>query len=260
VQTGSGINAVNAEGRLDDIRSFSLDATTDIEQIVTNTGNSTEDLSFHFLINGGELALFSPSGNFDLLRASVTVQIFGIGSHSGPSGFLWWWMATLEGDPFTGQVTLSSELVSDDLGLGAPAISAIEIENGEASVGIAAFPAVIDLGTLDSNNNSTTVSYHMSASVSGPGLNRQGGRASLGDPFDITGNPGSIISIPGASPVSAVPEPASWSLLLMGAAIFLGLPGRLRRTARSEITSGGGLPPCSVPIAATIIARIADNF
>lgn len=219
VQTGSGINAVNAEGRLDDIVSFSLDATTDIEQIVTNTGNSTEDLSFHFLINGGELALFSPSGNFDLLRASVTVQIFGIGSHSGPSGFLWWWMATLEGDPFTDQVTLSSELVSDVLGLGAPAMSAIEIENGEASVGIAAFDAVMDLGTLGFAG-STDISYHMSASVSGPGLNRQGGRASLGDPFDLSGNPGSIISIPGASPVSAVPEPGSWSLLLIGAAIL----------------------------------------
>ena len=96
MQTGSGLNAVNAEGRFGDIPEFALRAETQIDQGVGNTGGTSETLAFQYVINGGELRLLSPSGSFDGLAATVGVSIFVLAPDF--SGFLWEWGATLRGE------------------------------------------------------------------------------------------------------------------------------------------------------------------
>jgi hypothetical protein len=225
-QTGSGLNAVAAEGRFDDVPSFELLAATEIDQTVGNTGPGSEALAFQYLINGGELRLFNRGGSFEGLVATVAVSIFVLAPDFG--GILWDWGATLRGSGGTAVAEIHGFApifeLNDPLNLGIPTLSAVTISGSEAVLSIAPFLAFADLGALGPGGNAL-ISYSMYASVSGPALNGGGGKASLGDPFDFTGNPGSVISIPGAA---AIPEPKSWALLLLGTAALLASARRLR--------------------------------
>lgn len=220
VQTGSGLNAVNAEGRLSDIPGFALRAETRIDQRVVNSGSTAEAVAFQYLINGGELRLFSPSGSFDGLEATVGVSIFTLGA-SDFSGSLWRWGVTLYGSEgsLEAQVHGFDRILDfdDPLGLGMPGLSAITVASGEAVLSIASFTALAELGDLGPGA-SALFAYDMYSSVSGPGLNATGGVANVGDPFNFAADPGSVISIPGALPV---PEPHAWVLLLLGLAALL---------------------------------------
>lgn len=229
VQTGYGFNAVSATGVFGDIPAFALRAETSIDQNVRNDGPSSVDLAFHYTINGGELRLFSP-GSFEGLVATVAVSIFVISP--GFSGFLWDWGVTLRGSGsgVTSEVHGFSPIfpLNDPLALGIPPISSVSVGGGEAVLSIAPFNADIDLGTLGVGSTAL-VTYSMYADVSGPGFNATGAKASLGDPFDFTNNPGSEISIPGAALDGvAVPEPGAWMMIGAGLAGLAILPGRKR--------------------------------
>ncbi|MEO8122496.1 MAG: PEP-CTERM sorting domain-containing protein [Burkholderiales bacterium] len=78
-----------------------------------------------------------------------------------------------------------------------------------------AYVATIPLGVLSTTD---VVEYIMQARVSGPGF-ETGGRATIGDPFDLLGG-GSTISF-----AATVPEPGSWLMLGVGL-IALGARGR----------------------------------
>lgn len=227
VQTGSGFNAVSAEGHFGDIPEFKLRAQTSIDQRVTNTGAVDEALAFQYLINGGDLRLFSPTGSFNGLEATVAVSIFVLAP--GFSGFLWDWGVTLRGVGSTVESAVHGFApifpLNDPLGLGTPTISPITVAGSEAMLSIAAFTAPADLGPL-SPASTASLTYTMYAEVSGPAFNNTGGRASVGDPFDFSSNPGSVISIPGATPV--VPEPASALLMLIGSAALSAVGARMR--------------------------------
>jgi hypothetical protein len=139
------------------------------------------------------------------------------------SGFLWEWGATLRGAGGSAfaEVHGFAPLFDfhDPLDLGMPELSAVNVAGGEAVLSIAPFTGIAELGVM-ARGSGSVITYSMYASVSGPGLSNTGGEASLGDPFDLTGHPGSAISIPGALPV---PEPASWVLLLLGLATLLAI-------------------------------------
>jgi hypothetical protein len=138
------------------------------------------------------------------------------------SGTLWEWGATLRGE--AGSVVAASHGFApildfhDPLNLGMPRLSPVSVAGGEAVLSIAPFTGFADLGILEQGSLPPSITYDMYASVSGPGLNNTGGEASLGDPFDLSGSPGSAISIPGALPV---PETDAWQLLLVGLAVLL---------------------------------------
>lgn len=219
VQTGSGFNAVNAEGMFDDVPEFAVRAETFIEQRVGNTGPGTETLAFQYSINGGELRLRNRSDSFNGLEATVAASIFVIAPDF--SGFLWEWGATLRGSGSSAAAQVHGFApifdIVDPLNLGLPDLSAVTVANGEAVLSIAPFTGFFDLGQMSPGAGGTIV-YSMYASVSGPALNGGGGEASLGDPFDLMSNPGSTLSIPGAVPV---PEPESWAALLLGLAVLL---------------------------------------
>jgi hypothetical protein len=220
VQTGSGLNAVSAEGVLDDIPSFDLRAQTSIDQTVRNVGPLSEALAFQYVINGGELRLFNPRGSFEGLAATAAVSIFVIAP--GFSGFLWDWGVTLRGSGSSVAAEIHGFApifdFEDPLGLGMPDVSEVTVAGNEAVLSIAPFTGFADLGQMGAGSMSL-INYSMYASVSGPALNGAGGEASLGDPFDIMGSPGSMISIPGAVPV---PEPELWMMMLLGLAGVLG--------------------------------------
>jgi hypothetical protein len=233
VQTGSGLNAVNAEGVFDDVPDFALRAETFIDQRVSNTGAIPKALAFQYVINGGELRLFSPRGSFEGLEATVGVSIFVLAPDF--SGFLWEWGATLRGTGGSAVAEVHGfapifDLV-DPLDLGMPDLSAVTVAGSEAVLSIAPFTGFADLGVMGAGANSV-ITYSMYGSVSGPALNGGGGEASLGDPFDFTGNPGSAISIPGALPV---PEPESWVVVLLGLAALLATAGGRRSSAERPL-------------------------
>jgi hypothetical protein len=234
-QTGSGLNAVNAEARLSDVPSFVFRAETDIELAVENSGSVFEDLAFDYLINGGELRLFSGNGNFDGLASTVAVSIFTIAPDF--SGFLWDWGVTLRGvgASVVAEVHGFAPIFSfnDPLSLGMPAISGITVNDTEAILSIAPFNAFVDLGALSSGGTGL-VSYSMYAETGGSALNLAGGKATIGDPFDFTGSPGSIISIPGVDlEPTNVPEPISLASTLFGLAV-LGLGAAIRGLDRKS--------------------------
>ena len=230
-QTGSGLNAVTTRGRLGDIPNFSFRAQTDIDQQVRNEGTAGDNVVFDYLINGGELRLFDPIGSFNGLEATVAVSIFAISP--GASGFLWDWGVTLH--KVNGVLTASVHGFApifdflDPLGLGQPAVSAITVEDGEAVVSIAPFTASIDLGEL-APTGTALVSYTMFAALSGPGLNATGGEATLGDPFNLAGDPGSVISFRGLDgDTPAVPEPPVAPLAAFVLAALLAIGRKTRR-------------------------------
>ena len=229
VQLDYGLNAVRAEGVLGDVRSFQYDARTGIDVTVANAGTAvSEPLRFEYTINGGQLRLHAPGGVFDGLIASVGVTIFTIAP--GRSGFLWSWTQSLRGQ--SGAVVTSTDFFIDPLGFGMPALSPIRLVGDDAILDIAAFHAAADLGRL-SPGGTAFITYDMDAALAGPGMNGTGGEAALGDPFDVTGRPGSTLLIQGAPigpVVSAVPEPSPTALVGLGlAALGAWRAGRRRR-------------------------------
>jgi hypothetical protein len=231
VQTGYGLNAAATEARLGDVPFFAYRADTDFEVRVGNGGaRSGEDLFFEYVLNGGELRLRAPGGNFDGLVATVGSTIFVLAP--GFSGFLWSWQLELRGSG--SQVTATeSQIFGDPLGLGTPVFSAITRTADEAIVSIGSFHGAADLGVLG-RQSEAVITYDMFATIAGRGLNLTGGRASLGDPFDVEGSPGSALSIRGLAslqPTAAVPEPATLALVALGLGI-LGAVGTGRRHPR----------------------------
>ncbi len=81
------------------------------------------------------------------------------------------------------------------------------------------YTATIPLGVL---TTADSVEYIMEARVSGPGF-ETGGRATIGDPFDLTGG-GSTIAFTGA-----VPEPSTYALFGLGLLTICGLTLRRQR-------------------------------
>jgi hypothetical protein len=210
-QTGSGLNAVTTLARPSDISSFLANAQTEIDMDVANTGLASEDLHFEYLINGGELRLFGRNGSFDGLQATAAVNIFTLGA-SGFSGFLWDWGVTLRGTATSAEVLVHGFApifpFSDPLGLGQPVISSVTITGNEASVSIAPFTGVAELGQINPTQ-SALINYTMYSELSGPGLNNTGGEATIGDPFNLTGDAGTVLSIRGVDLSVVVPEPST---------------------------------------------------
>jgi hypothetical protein len=213
-QTDFGLNAVAVEARVGDASFFSHSAGTTLDVTVGNSGPLTSDpLIFEFHLNGGILALLS-GGSFDGLIASVSASIFTIAP--GRSGFLWSWTLSLRGQG--GAINPSVDFLLDPLGFGVPAITPVSIVGDEAGLTIAPFTLSADLGRL-SPGGTAFVTYDMDANVSGPGFNGTGGRARLGDPLNLPGNPGGTISFVGVSLVpgpAAASEPAALSLGVLG--------------------------------------------
>jgi len=83
------------------------------------------------------------------------------------------------------------------------------------------YVATIPLGVLATTD---VVEYVMQARVSGPGF-ETGGRAVIGDPFDLAGS-GSSITF-----AAQVPEPSSWFMLGLGLMLLAGAARRRRRRA-----------------------------
>lgn len=162
---------------------------------IENTGSHSQDLIFDHTINGGQLRLFDPSGSFLDLQSTVAVSIFTLAPDV--SGFVWEWGVSLRGTaPGVGRDDLSDEAVVD----------------------IAPFTATVNLGEM-SPGALATITYDMFGQVSGPGLRFSGGTATVGDPFDLSGKPGSVLSFKGDA--ATVPEPASLALLGAGLAVLL---------------------------------------
>jgi hypothetical protein len=111
-------------------------------------------------------------------------------------------------------------------------VGPVTIVGDEARVSIEPFVRTIGLGRIPADVlNTLPLSYSMSAEVPGVGLNGTGGLARLGGPFDLSGSPGSLLSIEGVSLQPAtVPEPAA--LLLMGAGLAAIVVARSRARAR----------------------------
>jgi hypothetical protein len=229
VQLDYGLNAVRVDASPGDLTSFSFGAGTSIDVTVENAGPVTADpLIFEYTISAGQLRLRSFAGSFDGFIASVSVSIFTIAP--GHSGFLWAWTQSLRGQG--GAVSTSTDFLLDPLGFGTPSMSAITFAADEAFVDIASFHRSADLGRL-ARGSSAFITYDMDAAVAGPGFGG-GGVAALGDPFDVTGRPGSTLLIQGApigAVVSAVPEPATSLLVGLGLAA-LGASGAGRRRRR----------------------------
>jgi hypothetical protein len=234
-QTGSGLNAVTALSRPSDIPSFAVRAETQFD-VTVDTTESRERVVFDFLVNGGELRLFDPRGSFRGLSASVGVTIFTIGA-SDVSGFLWGWTTTLRdnGGVLASEVTI----FADPLGLGQPALSAITVSGGEALVSIAPFSASVDLGEILRGLGADLI-YEMSATVSGPGLNLTGGEATLGDPLNLGGDPGSVISFRAGGPGGQVPGPPALILVVLGALAGVAVARRRHRASADEHVSTPG--------------------
>jgi hypothetical protein len=225
VQTGYGLNAVFVSATLADLSFFDWSARTDYDVEVTEVGQSRSSLDFQYHLNGGRLALYDPSGNFDGKVARVGVSIFAISP--GFSGFLWSWSLSLRGSQ--GSVTPSVDFFIDPLGFGQPALSPITFQNGYATLDIANFTANANLGIL-SGNATAFVTYDMDAAVAGGAYNGGGGIAALGDPFNTSGDYGAGITLTG-SPAAVVPEPAAFVLLGTGLLAVGGLGWSRRRRA-----------------------------
>jgi hypothetical protein len=132
-----------------------------------------------------------------------------------------------------GVVTPTVDFLIDPLGFGVPALSAVTIQNGAATLDIGAFTAAVNLGIL-SGGNTALITYDMDAAVAGVGYNATGGRASLGDPFDANGNYGAGITLTG-TPAATAPEPASLLLIASGLSALGGVRwSRMRRRAVSS--------------------------
>ena len=222
-QTGYGLNAVTAEARVGDVPSFFHSAGTSFDVTVRNDDAVTSDpLIFEYHLNGGQLALFG--GSFDGMVAGVSVSIFTIAP--GRSGFLWSWALSLRGQG--GQVTTSVDFLLDPLGFGVPALSPITIANNEATVSIAPFTAVADLGRL-APGGTAFITYDMGADIGGFGFNSTGGKATLGDPLNLDGDPGSSIGFAGVDlqpAPAAAPEPATGALAALGLALLAAVRSR----------------------------------
>ena len=220
VQTGSGINAVNVEARLSDIPEFLFRADTDIDWDIENTGADARDLTFDYTINGGQLRLFDPTGSFHELESTVGVSIFTLAPDF--SGFLWEWGVTLRGvSPGVVETEVHGFATifpfDDPLGLGSPTVSAVSVSATEAVVSIAPFTATVHLGEMGPGSVAR-ISYSMFGQVSGPSLRDAGASATVGDPFDLSGTPGSVLSFNGGA---AVPEPSIVVLTGLGVAALL---------------------------------------
>lgn len=220
VQTGTGINAVNVEARLSDVPEFLFRADTDIAWNIENTGPDLRDLTFDYTINGGRLRLFDPTGSFHELESTVAVSIFTIAPDFG--GFLWEWGVTLRG---TAPGVVATQVhgfatifpFDDPLGLGSPTVSAVSVSATEAVVSIAPFTATVHLGEMEPGARASII-YSMFGQVSGPSLRDAGASATVGDPFNLAGTPGSVLSFNGAA---AVPEPSVVVLTGLGVAALV---------------------------------------
>ena len=194
----SGVGAVAVEGLFaDGSQSNAITATTTWTDSATNNSAGPTSFSFTFLISPAELSLRDfagleitdpvvPEAEFELSITANGVQIFQSS-------------ALLRGG------NISHSLTETGTSLGPVAGPS----PGPVSYDFQPFGDVLALGTFNPGE-SVTVIYEMRASIDSPGF-ETGGRARVGDPFDLDGMPGFTGSIIPDNPVAT--SSSSWGQL-----------------------------------------------
>lgn len=112
-----------------------------------------------------------------------------------------------------------NELIENGTDLGGTPFADVDFPLSVQGYRFDSYTATIPLGVLSTTD---VVEYIMQARVSGPGT-ETGGRAIIGDPFDLAGG-GSSIKF-----AAQVPEPSSYCMLAVGLMMLAGLARRRRR-------------------------------
>lgn len=189
-------DAIYANGQTDNY----VEATTSWEETATNNSGSAQDYVFDFLITPpslriGDYAGLSNTSSFPV-DASFCVTIL------------------VDGNPaFTATANLIGGLAGHVLVETGTSLGPVAVGGGsEFGYDFSAYADQLALGSIP-NGGSVTVTYEMKARVDAPGF-ETGGRAQIGDPFDLDGTPGFTGELMPSSPVAT--EESSWGKIKKG--------------------------------------------
>lgn len=173
------------------------EATTSWTQTATNSSGVAQDYVFDFLITPPSLRIGDYAGLSELsanrpdVSFEVTILVDGIPA-------------------FSAEAHLIGGLVSHVLNETGTSLSPTAVGSGsDFGYDFASYADILDLGSVP-NGGSISVTYLMTVRVDTPGF-ETGGRANIGDPFDLSGSPGFTGSLMPASPVAT--EPTTWGKL-----------------------------------------------
>ncbi|NNF06037.1 MAG: hypothetical protein HKN21_04700 [Candidatus Eisenbacteria bacterium] len=201
VQRPDGIGAVVADALFANGQTGQyVEATTCWEETATNTSGAAQDYEFSFLITPPSLRVGDFAGASDLNpnrpEISFEATILVNGSVA-----------------FTAQAELLGGTVSHVLNETGTSLSPVFVGPGSVfGYDFSPYADVLNLGSVP-NGGSVTVKYIMKARVDTPGF-ELGGRAQIGDPFDLDGTPGFTGELMPSSPVAT--EESSWGQIKKG--------------------------------------------